>query len=354
MSVVHSLSAAVSVRLPLADKYTVTVQPNYTNFRAETTPAGGRCRKHSFFFSQKMDDTLTAAAAEAPEGTRLRTDPTVILHQSVGNMGLSPVSHSSAARAHRHIYPLVSSTGGKQHWSVTCGSGGRRNFNLIQLLLGSHSDYTSFFKMSVFFFFEIPSALPETHISYMKNFNEMSVHVGWGGSLCTSDERSWPSDRFKSNKAFQVSLPTHWCHVFGKSISVRTVGSLLKPVQSGWRQTSTAHRMVKYTESAESFGGEGVGGWIEHFTSSSSNQVRVEEKQRINSVFLTILMKKTRKKNTWGLSTAAPGERTSIRALLLSPPPLCAFRPNASAWFQEEGGQTVLHVHVCRNSASGW
>lgn len=69
----------------------------------------------SLFFFQKMNDTLTAAAAEAPEGTRLRTDPTVILHQSVGNMGQSPVSHSSAARAHWYVYPLVSSTGGKQH-----------------------------------------------------------------------------------------------------------------------------------------------------------------------------------------------------------------------------------------------
>lgn len=56
------------------------------------------------------------------------------------------------------------------------------------------------------------------------------------------------------------------------------VSGFLKPFESDRRQTSTIHKMVKYTESAESFGG-----WEDRVSITTVDHLH--EEQTINSVF---------------------------------------------------------------------
>lgn len=225
-------------------------------------------------------------------------------------MGQSPVSHSSAARATPHlsgvvvVYRREATLIGdlRLRWEEKFSY----NSTAVRVTLSLH-----FFLMIFFFFFKCQvfsdtfSPSRDSHISYMKNFNEisyMSVKTAPYVHLMKHHDPLTDSNQIRH---FKYHYQTHWCHIFGKSISVRIVGILLKPFKSGWRQTSTVHKMVKYTESAESFGGLN-----DHFTTGSINEVHVQEKQTINSVFFLSQYswrKRKRKKDTWGLSTTAPG-----------------------------------------------
>ena len=123
-----------------AVRQTLLLIPNCTNFRAGTTPAGGSRRKHSFL--QKMDDTRTEAA-EAQRGRGCERPPLwycITVLQTWDKTLLA--IHLQLVQ--RQIYPVVLSTGGKKRWLVTCSSTRKIHFNIIQLLLRSHSESTSF------------------------------------------------------------------------------------------------------------------------------------------------------------------------------------------------------------------
>lgn len=193
-----------------------------------------------------------------------------------------------AIHLQRHIYPAVC-TGGKKRWSLICRE---ENFHL---LLGVTLWFCTSHQCSFLTSSWIPQVLSETDVSYMNDFNEISVHVGYDGSICTSDATSWTFDRCESNKAFQVGQPSHWCHIFGKPVGYGIVSRFLKPFESDRRQTSTIHKMVKYTESAESFGGSN-----NRSTITTVDQVHVHEEQTINSVFFQQHWKVNKRKTPEG------------------------------------------------------
>lgn len=88
-----------------------------------------------------MDDTRTAAA-EAQRGRGCERTPLWYCIKVLETQDKTLLAiHLQCVQ--RQIYPMVLSTGGKKQWSVTCSSGGKRNFNIIQLST-VNSDYTSF------------------------------------------------------------------------------------------------------------------------------------------------------------------------------------------------------------------
>lgn len=250
----------------------VPVKPNHMNSGAETAPTGGRCRRHSFF--QKRDDARTVAA----EARRGRGHERTLLWYCIKVLEQKPVSHSSAAVCNGTFIQRCVREGRR----VICDLPGREFSPSVR----GHT-LVLYFCASMFFFnvklHKFLQVLSETDISYMNDFNEISAHVGYHGSICTSDGMSWTFDRFESNKAFQVEQPSHWCHIFGNPVGYGIVSRFLKPFERDRRQTSTIHKMVKYTESAESFRGSN-----NRFTIAAVDQVHVHEEQTINSVFPTI------------------------------------------------------------------
>lgn len=97
--------------------------------------------------------------------------------------------------------------------------------------------------------------------------------------------------------------------------------------------------MVKYTESTESFGGLN-----DHFTTTTINEVHVQKKQTINSVFLTILIKKTKEKHLRAVNYCS--RLTHVQSCIPLPP-LC-FRLNTSYWRREVRRSPRTHQQKLR------
>lgn len=89
-----------------------------------------------------MDDTRTAAA-EAQRGRGCERTPLwyciKVLETRDKTLLAIHLQH-----VQRQIYPVMLSTGGKKRWSAAPAGREILISTLIQLLLGSHSDYTSF------------------------------------------------------------------------------------------------------------------------------------------------------------------------------------------------------------------
>lgn len=96
--------------------------------------------------------------------------------------------------------------------------------------------------------------------------------------------------------------------------------------------------MVKYTESAESFGSLN-----DHFI-TTIDKVHVQKKQTINSVFLTILIKKMKKKTKHLRAVNYCSWLTHVHSCIPLPP-LC-FRLNTSYWFQRREVRWSPHTHL--------